>query len=648
MGSTDTDRLDIRSQNCGQNLSKIAIVLIMVMFFVWGCDHYFGFGGLTTELLLSVMLVASIAFTAISFLIFRRIGIHLNQARDAETDIRVAAAAFKTDKGMIIMDSDGIALRVNQAFTQITGYEHKEIVGSRPPLFCESSHEPGFGAAIWGSLKKNRSWKGEVTSRRKSGEIFDQSLSLTAVDDEGGQLTYLVGEIENISGRKAAEDEIRRLAFYDSLTNLPNRRLLMDRLSHASNTSVRSNSFGALMFIDLDNFKILNDTLGHDKGDQLLKHVAEQITHSVRNHDSVARFGGDEFVVVLERLGINVNEAADEARVIGERILSEIRKPFLIGDHMHHSSGSIGVTLFRGVDQSVDDLMKQADLAMYRAKGDGRNIMRFFDQEMQLLVNARATIESDMRDGIERSEFMLYYQPQVSSSGEIIGVEALLRWNHPVRGFVPTGDFIALAEETGLIMPLGEWVIRAACSQLAIWSSMVEFRDLCLSINVSALQFRHQNFVGLIRDALTESGANPQNLKIEITESMLVDDIDQVVEKMESLKEIGVGFSLDDFGTGYSSLAYLKRLPLDQLKIDQSFIRDVLSDPNDASIARTIIALAKSLGLAVIAEGVETEGQREFLCNEGCPAYQGYLFSRPDTIEQFEAFFAAQHNHRAI
>jgi diguanylate cyclase (GGDEF)-like protein len=399
---------------------------------------------------------------------------------------------------------------------------------------------------------------------------------------------------------------------------------------------VRHRHHGALLFIDLDNFKILNDTLGHHMGDLLLQQVASRLQECVRDVDTVARLGGDEFVVMLEELDPLPAEAASQAERVAKKVLNSLNQQFALGSHTLHSSPSIGVTLFYQQQHSVDELLKRADLAMYQAKGAGRNTLRFFDPEMQAAASARAAMEADLRQGLSREEFMLYYQSVVDDQGQVTGVEALLRWKHPVRGLVPPNEFIPVAEQTGLILPLGQWVLEAACAQLVAWSAKPHTQRLTMAVNVSARQFKHPEFSKHILNLLRLSGANPYRLKLELTESLLLSDFDEVIDKMSELRSIGVGFSLDDFGTGYSSLAYLKRLPLDQLKIDQSFVRDVLTDPNDAAIARTILNLARSLDLGVVAEGVETEGQRDFLLRNGCKAFQGYFFARPVPVEQLK------------
>ncbi len=563
---------------------------------------------------------------------------YLRELKRTETELHVAAIAFDSQQGMIITDAKNLILKVNRAFISTTGYAAHEVVGQTPHLLSSGRHDAAFFDDLWRSIDRTGSWQGEIWNRRKNGEVHPEWITITAVKRSGGEVTHYVANMSDISQRKAAEDEIKQLAFFDPLTSLPNRRLLTDRLRQALTASGRSGRRGALLFIDLDNFKTLNDTLGHHRGDLLLEQVARRLVECVREGDTVARFGGDEFVVMLEGLSENPEEAARHTKTVGEKILVALDQPYLLANDKHHSTSSIGATLFSGQLDSMDELLKQADLAMYQAKEAGRNALRFFDLRMQAVITARAVLETDLRQALHQKEFVLYYQPQVDDKRGVTGAEALLRWQQSWRGLVPPGEFISLAEETGLILPIGHWVLETACAQLVAWSAQPELAHLALSVNISARQFRHPDFVKQVLAVIEQTGVNPCRLKLEITESLLLDDLEDIVTKMTSLKTEGVSFSLDDFGTGYSSLSYLKRLPLDQLKIDQSFVRDILTDPNDAAIARTIVALAKSLGLSVIAEGVETEVQLDLLASEGCFAYQGYLFSRPLPLEEFEAF----------
>ena len=490
---------------------------------------------------------------------------------------------------------------------------------------------------MWESIARSGCWQGEIWDRRKNGEEYQKWLTISAVKDDEGSVTHYVGAQYDITERKKAEEKINELAFFDQLTGLPNRTLLMDRLRQAMTNSRRNGGYCALLLIDLDHFKTLNDTLGHDMGDTLLQQVAQRLTDCVRAGDTAARVGGDEFVVILTDLSQVETSAATQTELIGEKIIAALNRPYLLKDATYRSTPSIGASLFNGDRIEIEVLLKQADLAMYRAKDEGRNTLRFFDSEMEMVVMARAALEKDLREAIQENQFVLHYQAQIAN-GQLTGAEVLVRWAHPQRGLVSPAEFIALAEESGLILPLGAWVLETACRQLASWAALPEMEALTIAVNVSAHQFRQKEFVDQVFGILKATGADPRRLKLELTESMLVADVEEMIEKMRVLKALGVGFSLDDFGTGYSSLAYLKRLPLDQLKIDQSFVRDLLDDSSDASIVRAIITLAQSLGLGVIAEGVETKMHCDFLARAGCHAYQGYFFSRPLPLDDFEDF----------
>lgn len=570
----------------------------------------------------------------------RMIGTHtdITERKQAEEQLHIAATAFDSQEGMIVTDPDGVILRVNRAFTEITGYTAEEAVGQTTRLLKSGRHSADFYREMWETINRTGGWQGEIWDRRKTGEEYPKWLTISAVKDNDGAVTHYVGTHFDITERKKAEEKINELAFFDQLTGLPNRTLLLDRLRQVMTASSRDGNYGSLLFIDLDNFKTLNDTLGHDMGDLLLKQVAERLTQCVRNGDSVARLGGDEFVLVLGGLSVSEREAAIGAEVVAGKVLATLNQPYQLGDVAHRCTASVGATLFMGHLATIEDLMKQADLAMYKSKEAGRNTLRFFDPDMETAVMNRAALEKDLREAVQEKQFLLHYQAQVVGAGRLTGAEVLVRWQHPLRGTVPPAEFIPLAEETGLILPLGYWVLETACAQLAAWAARPEMAHLTVAVNVSAHQFSQSDFVDQVLAVLHRTGADPQRLKLELTESLLVGNVQNIIEKMFALKAKGVGFSLDDFGTGYSSLSYLRRLPLDQLKIDQSFVRDVLSDPNDAAIAKTIVALAQSLGLGVIAEGVETEAQRDFLASSGCHAYQGYIFSRPLPLEDFEAF----------
>jgi diguanylate cyclase (GGDEF)-like protein/PAS domain S-box-containing protein len=556
--------------------------------------------------------------------------------KTAEAELKLAAAAFDTIEAIMITDDKGIIQRVNNAFIKMTGYSAEEVVGKNPRILKSGRHNEEFYRAMWESINQTGTWQGEIWDRRKNGEIYPNWLNITAVYGDDGSVSYYVESHIDITEQKSAEIQIQNLAFYDPLTKLPNRRLLQDRLSQALAASERTKHRCALLLIDLDHFKNINDTLGHVAGDSLLEQVAHRLTSSLREGDSVARIGGDEFVVLLSDMDEESMDAAAQAGLIGEKIVAQLNLPFQLGQHVIHNTASIGIALNNDNLVDFEALFKQADIAMYQAKKAGRNALRFFDPKMQELIDSRAALESDLRKAIDNKQFQLYYQIQMNSSKQPTGAEALIRWIHPEYGMVPPIQFIPLAEETGLILPIGEWVLRTACIQLKAWEHNILTCRLLLSVNVSARQFQQVDFVKQVQNIVQEYSIDPGLFKLELTESMLVENIQEVIAKMKSLKEIGIRISLDDFGTGYSSLQYLKNLPLDQLKIDQSFVRDINSDSGNNAIVSTIITMAHGLNLNVIAEGVETEEQRQFLEHAGCIHYQGYLFSKPVPIHQFE------------
>jgi diguanylate cyclase (GGDEF)-like protein/PAS domain S-box-containing protein len=533
--------------------------------------------------------------------------------------------------GVIIVDPATRTIEsANPAAAAMFGAPAQQIIGKRCHAFLCPAAESACPILDLG---------GSVDNLEKQMLCADGSRrtvlkSVTRIQLRGQE--KLLECFVDINARKQAEDEIRQLAFYDPLTLLPNRRLLLDRLQQALAASSRHRNEGALLYIDLDNFKTLNDTRGHNVGDLLLKQVAKRLLGCVREGDTVARFGGDEFVVMLEDLGESPQEAAAQAKTVGTKILGFFERNFDLAGFDHHCTASIGITLFADRQETIDDLLKQADLSMYQSKAAGRNSLHFFNQQMQAAITERTALEADLSEALQKRQLMLYYQAQVSGERRLFGAEALLRWQHPRRGQVSPAEFIPLAEDTGLILPLGNWVLKTACTQLARWARQPAMAQLTVAVNVSVRQFHQPDFVEQVLSALEHSGANPQRLKLELTETVLASNIEDIIAKMTLLKARGVGFSLDDFGTGYSSLAYLKRLPLDQLKIDQSFVRDCLVDPNDAAIAGMVVALAGSLGLKVIAEGVENEAQRRVLAGQGCHDYQGYLFSRPLPHDEFE------------
>jgi diguanylate cyclase (GGDEF)-like protein/PAS domain S-box-containing protein len=550
--------------------------------------------------------------------------------RQAEASLRIAAIAFDSPEGMMVTDADGVILQVNASFTRITGYSSAEAVGRTPGMLSSGRHDAAYYRAMWAAIGANGRWQGEIWNRRKNGEVYPELLNIAAVRDAGGKVTHYVASLNDITLSKAASDQIKNLAFYDPLTHLPNRRMLLERLAQALPAAGTGGHHGALMIIDLDNFKTINDTLGHSTGDLLLQQVAARLHACLRQGDTVARLGGDEFVVLVEGLSGQAREAAAQGEALAGKILAALNRPYVLGAHHCHSTPSIGITLFHaGMQAQAEEVLVQADIAMYQAKEAGRNGMRFFDQSMQDRISERARLEKELRHAIDTQQFELYYQLQVDRLQRPVGAEALIRWMQPDGSAVSPARFIPLAEETGLILPLGEWVLESACAQLKAWRADPAMRELTLAVNVSARQFHQPGFCEQVRSAVQRYGVDPALLKLELTEGILLENMEETIASMHALRGLGVHFSLDDFGTGYSSLQYLKRLPLDQLKIDQSFVRDLVNDGNDQAIVLTIIAMARSLKLDVIAEGVETDAQCALLGQLGCQSYQGYLFSRP-------------------
>ncbi len=558
------------------------------------------------------------------------------QAELRETALHTETILDNMVDGVITLDSNGRVASFNKAASAIFGHPPENVIGRDVAMLMAGPYQNDSDAYFrddqtTGEPRALRTLR-EVDGQREDGSVFPMSIAMSRIWRAGA--TTFIAIVRDISQQRRDVEEIRRLAFYDPLTGLPNRRLLMDRLRQAMLTSQRASQHGALMFLDLDHFKLLNDTMGHDVGDVLLQQVATRLLGCVREGDSVARLGGDEFVVLLEALSSQNPEAATQAESVAAKILEAFRAPFSLRGFNHASTPSIGIMVFMGDQVGMDELLKKADVAMYQAKGAGRNTARFFDPDTQAAVEAHEALEKDLRRGLQRQEFVVHYQIQVDGQGAPVGAEALVRWQHPERGLTTPAHFIPMAEATGMILPLGQWVLETACTQLVAWSAQPQTAQLTVAVNVSASQFAQPDFVANVMLALEKTGANPRLLKLELTESMLINDIEEVIVKMNQIKALGAGFSLDDFGTGYSSLSYIKRLPLEQLKIDQSFVRDVLTDPSDAVIARTILALGHSLGLKVIAEGVETNDQRDCLAAMGCDAFQGYLFGRPGPVEK--------------
>jgi diguanylate cyclase (GGDEF)-like protein/PAS domain S-box-containing protein len=574
-----------------------------------------------------------------------------NSSRDI-TERKSAEASLRESEGRlravieqspiaIAFAREGITGDVNAAYLRTFGFAHVDELRGRPLL---NQIAPAFREEMAERVRR-RNEGGEVESTyesvglRKDGTQFPIYISAKRLNLEGGPVT--IAFLIDLSNEKASEAEIRRLAQYDHLTALPNRRLLLERITQAAGREDRSARYSAVLLIDVDNFKSINDTLGHGTGDRMLQEIARRLSSVARGGDTVARIGGDEFVVLLQSLSESQPEAAAQAESVGEHVQREVSRPYEIANHSLRSACSIGVVLFRNSGANAEEIIKQAELAMYEAKEAGRDALRFFDPRMQELISARVALENDLHRALEEGQFVLHYQVQVDATFLPIGVEVLIRWNHPQRGLVPPNQFIPLAEQNNLIGSIGQWVLDSACAQLQAWRGNPLLRDLVVAVNVSLKQFQRPGFVEEVRSTLQRRGVRPEQIKLEITESMLVEDIEHTIATMNALKATGVRFSLDDFGTGYSSLQYLKRLPLDQLKIDQSFVREIAVNPNDNAIVRTVVAMARSLNVDVIAEGVETEEQRDLLVECGCRHFQGFLFGKPVPAGQLEDFVVA-------
>jgi len=598
---------------------------------------------------LDPVLLTLICVPAINLLALRPMRTQQRYLEQQFSDLRVAAVTFESQDGIAVTDADTNILKVNHTFTQITGYSSAEVLGKKPSMLASGRQDAEFYRRMWESLKREKSWHGEIWNRRKNGEIYPEWLTITATEGDDGRVSNYVAIFSDITQRKVMDEKVRRLAFYDSLTNLPNRRLLLDRLGKALAATTRRRSQGALMFLDLDHFKRINDVHGHDIGDLLLVEVAKRLTGCIREQDSAARLGGDEFVVMLEGLSANDLEAAHQAEMVAEKIRAALAQPYFLKRRAddgsaieHYCSSSIGVTVFCDQSGSVEELLKWTDMAMYQAKTAGRNVIRFFDPAMQTAVEARAALEADLRTALEAQQFRLHYQAQVDTSRRPQGAEALLRWEHPQRGSVAPLEFIPLAEETGQILQIGQWVLDTACAQLKNWQADPQFSAMQLAINVSAKQFRQPDFAEQVQATVHRHAINPLLLKLELTESTVLENIEDAIIKMRALKDFGIRFALDDFGTGHSSLSYLKRLPLDQIKIDQSFVCNIATDNGDAVMIMTIVDMGMNFELDVIAEGVETEEQLKLLQRYGCGRFQGYLFSKAVPVEQFETLLRGQ------
>ena len=554
---------------------------------------------------------------------------------------RLSMVIEQSPESIVITDTAGCILYVNEAFQRITGYARGEVLGRNPRILNGGLTPRATYEQMWATLLAGEVWRGEFHNVRKDGSAYLELATIAPIKDAGGTVTHYVAVKEDITQRKQSEALLHRLAYFDALTGLPNRALLHDRIAQAIRSGVRRESFGMLMLVDIDRFRQLNDTLGHAAGDRLLCEVAARLRASVREEDTVARHGDDDFAVLVERIGKTEADALSHAEYVARKLQRTLQQPYVLGGtegDRHFATLSFGISLFHDGVSSLESLLKQAEVALYRAKQDGRDIVRFFNPEMQAVVDAHARLEARMHEALEANAFRLFFQPQVNRRGVVIGAEALLRWPLDGGAMVSPAEFIPLAEDTGHIVRLGSWVLRSACAQLARWQMNETTRHLKIAVNVSARQFHQPDFVASVKDTVRAAGVDPCRLELELTESAILSDMDETIRRMNELRALGIRFALDDFGTGYSSLSYLKRLPLDQLKIDQSFVRDMAEDEGSEAIVLAILSLSHALGLEVVAEGVERPEQRDFLRHHGCDCFQGYLFGKPLPMEAWGDF----------
>ncbi|MBF0110327.1 MAG: EAL domain-containing protein [Magnetococcales bacterium] len=551
--------------------------------------------------------------------------------REAEEQQKLFAKVFEgAREGMLITDAQARIVAINPSHAERTGYPPEEVLGANPSMFRSGRHGADFYRRMWQSLRETGQWKGEIWDRNKGGEVFPRWLSIHSVSDEAGQASHYVGIFSDITHIEGTEERMQQLAYFDPLTQLPNRLLFRDRVIHEIAMSRRTHSQAALFFIDLDRFKYVNDTMGHDAGDQLLMEVAGRLQRRLRQSDTIARMGGDEFTVLLPNPGKSVDIGH-----LAQKVILDLQQPFVVGGKEFFIGASIGITLFPDDGDDYETLSKNADMAMYHAKEAGRGVYRFFSPRMNERTTLRLSLEMDLRKAMEQDELILFYQPKIQvSTGRISGMEALIRWRHPQKGMVSPGDFIPLAEETGLIVPMGLWVLRTACRQVRIWRDM-GWKHLRVAVNLSPRQVQGEEIVREVAGILEETALSSDGLELEITESIAMSDVSRSIGIIREFRHMGLHISIDDFGTGYSSLSYLKSLPLHALKIDQSFVRDLVENSDDASIVTSIISMARAMNLEVVAEGVETAAQLAFLARQNCAQAQGYFFSRPVPADEF-------------
>ncbi|MCP5358528.1 MAG: EAL domain-containing protein [Pseudomonadales bacterium] len=556
---------------------------------------------------------------------------------ESEQELRIAATAFSSQEGIIITDAQQNILRVNAAFEETSGYSLQEVVGRTPSILSSGKHNKAFFEAMWESIHRDGSWHGEIWNKRKNGEVFPQSVTISAVKNAAGITTHYVGDMVDISRIRDAEATINRLSLFDPLTGLPNRTNIQAQLNEILASSHSDQYFGALLMIDLDDFKDINDTLGHAAGDQLLVQVAQRLQKTLQNGEVAARYGGDEFIVVLPHLSQDKSNAAGKVQAMAQTLFKALEGEYHLDTQVHYTTCSIGISLFDGARIEFSELLQQADIALTQAKITSRTNISFFDPSWQEEITARANLNSDLREALKAHQFELYYQPQWDETRHIVGAEALVRWKHPHRGLIGPDEFIPFAEESGWILALGDEILQMGLQQLNSWQADPKLGQLALSINLSAEQLFESNFIETVKEEIHSRSLDARYLVLELTESTLISNLQLAKSTIEKLSQLGVRFAIDDFGTGYSSLSYLSQLPIDQLKIDQSFVRNIGIAEQDTAIVSTIITMARTLHMEVLAEGVESDAQHSYLLEQGCHLFQGFLFARPLPLQEFEA-----------